>query len=104
MAKRTAPNPSSRLRLPVFGELMWDYLMIEAFCKGRSLAQEALSLLGAILYQRAAYREEMIAELARKRGISPDEMRDCILTGRAKMLTSAEYKELKQETEESASL
>lgn len=75
-----------RLRIQNLGEYYNDALTVEAFIKNRSTAAEANSLLSAQLYRRKDSRESMVRELARKRGISFEEMWDAILAGTAEQM------------------
>lgn len=68
-----------RLQLPFIGEYYYDELVIEARLKGRTEVAEAASLLCSKLMQRKEQRREMIEILAKKRGITPEEMRRQIL-------------------------
>lgn len=80
-----------RLYVSPLGETYIDALTIEAWIKNRSISMEAQSLLCSALMKRAGYRDAILEELARKRGISVDALKDQILTGRAEILTGDEY-------------
>jgi hypothetical protein len=88
---------SDRFWVSALGEPYMDMLTIEAWLKRRTLAAEGNSLLCAKLMQRQAYREQLITELARKRGISFEQMWDDILLGRAEPLSPADYAQIKLE-------
>jgi plasmid stability protein len=67
-------SKSKRLQIPDIGEYYLDLLKVEAALKNRSMPQEASSLLCTILQQREEKRRRMVEHLARKRGISTDDM------------------------------
>jgi hypothetical protein len=92
---------SDRFWVSALGEPYMDMLTVEAWLKRRTLAAEGNSLLCAKLMQRQAYREQIVAELARKRGISFEQMWDDILLGRAEPISPADYAQLKQSDSES---
>ena len=96
----TAKVADDRIKLTQLGENYEDTLIVEAWLKGRTPGQEASSLLCAKLMQRKQVRDEMVAELARKRGITFEEMWDRIVTGEAKQVTPKEYKQLRSQDEE----
>ena len=77
-----------RLYIAPLGEAYEDALRIEAWLKNRTVASEASSLLSARLMSRQSYREKMIGYLATKRGISPEELTQQILSGEAKPMES----------------
>lgn len=83
-----------RIKIADLGEPYNDRLIVESFLKGTSLPQEATSLLRAKLMEREPFREKLVAQLARKRGITPEQMWDEIVLGRATKLTRDEYIEL----------
>lgn len=91
---------SERIYISKPGEYYYDQLTIEAWLKGNTVAGEAKSLLCARLMQRKEYREEMIDWLARKRGVSRQELIDAILSGTADELNPNEYQEVKQRSKE----
>lgn len=74
------PNKTGRyyVNIPPYYYFM---LYIEAWLKGRSLPEEAGSLLCSKLQERAPKREEMIAQLALMVGITPEALRAAILAG-----------------------
>ena len=79
-----------RLMVAPLGEIYDNALEIEAFLKNRTKALEANSLLCARLMSRKEYRDNAIAYLAWKRGISADDMVKQILLGEAEHLTAQE--------------
>jgi len=85
-----------RLSVAPLGEPYMDRLEIEKFLKDSSVPQEAASLLRAKLMEREDYRDKLLAELARKRGISFEQMRDDILTGKAQKLTKEEFIQMEE--------
>ena len=91
MAKKAVRKLPETLQIAGLSEYYYDQLTIEAYLKGRSLRMEAQSLLGAILYRRRDDRAKMLAELARKRDITVEEMIDMILMGVAEEMSPDEY-------------
>lgn len=73
--------PAKRFQVPYLGEYYSDELRIEAVLKNRTEPQEAQSLLCSTIMRRSEVRQKMIEVLARKRGITPDELRTQILSG-----------------------
>lgn len=71
-----------------------DLLIVEAWIKGRSLSDEACNLLCARLMQREEYRNKALDHLAKKRGVSREQLMDSILKGTAKVITAEEYRNL----------
>lgn len=90
-------SEQKRLLVSPLGEIYRDALLIESFLKNRTIANEANSLLCSRLMSRAGYREKSIAYLAWKRGISPEEMVQQILSGSAEHLTAQECWEIGEE-------
>lgn len=88
---------SDRIYVRHPGEFYYDELQVEAWIKGRTVSDEASNLLGARLMQRKEYRELILSALARKRGISPEELRDGILKGTAEPMTAEEYRQIETE-------
>jgi hypothetical protein len=75
-----APNKHGRyyVNIPPYYLYM---LAIEAWLKGRSLPEEAGSLLCSKLGEREGKRVEMLALLAERMGITPHALREGILAG-----------------------
>jgi hypothetical protein len=75
-----APNKHGRyyVNIPPYYLYM---LAIEAWLKGRSLPEEAGSLLCSKLGEREGKRVEMLALLAERMGITPQALRDGIMNG-----------------------
>jgi hypothetical protein len=91
--KGNALAMTDRLSIRDPGEFYRDMLLIEAWLKGeRSLADEACNLLCARLMARAEIRGDMIAHLARKRGIDPAALIVEILAGRASPMSQEDFK------------
>lgn len=95
-SKKTIAN---RFTIQPPGELYHDALKVEAWLKRRSMAAEATSLLCSTLIQRKQYREEALAYLAQKRGITPEALLTQILTDTAEILTMEDYATLVEERE-----
>lgn len=82
MATTTRANPSRFGRYYAnLGLSHYEMLFVEAWLENRSLAEEAGSLLSAKLVQRKEERDEMLRKLARRMGITYDELWDGILDG-----------------------
>jgi hypothetical protein len=88
--KKMAPG-SDRLRIKNIGEYYEGCLVVEAWLKDRTVAVEANSLLCSALMKRSEVRSKMIAELARKRGITSERLWDQILVGEAEQMTPEIY-------------
>lgn len=67
-----------------------DLLSVDAWINARSASAQANSLLCAKLQEREARIKERVAYLAKKRGISPEEMWIQILKGEADDLSPEE--------------
>lgn len=91
--------PSDRFLVSSLGEYYEDCLTVEAKIKNRTKALEASSLLCAKLGEREGKREKMVAYLARKRGLTYEEMWDKLLDPDYK-LTRDEVQELEVINEE----
>ena len=83
-----------RLQVPYLGEHYADLLKIEAWLKARSVPNEAQSLLCAMLMKREAARDGILQRLAKKRGISKDQLVANILAEKEAHMSSAEYADL----------
>lgn len=79
------------------GEIYYDMLKVEAWLKRRTMSAEGTSILCSRLMQREEYRNRLVAELARKRGITFEQMWDDILCDRAVYMTPNEYKQLREQ-------
>ena len=93
------PKKSERLQIPPIGEWYQDLLTIDAAINDRSEPTQASGLLCAKLQEREAKIRERVQYLARKRGLTFDEMWDNILTGKFEKLSPDEYAEMKGEAE-----
>lgn len=87
---------TKRLQVPALGEWYDDLLVIDSWINNRSKVVQAQSLLCAKLQERESKVKERISYLAKKRGISTDEMWSLILSGKAERITSEEIEELRQ--------
>ena len=74
-------------------EWYYDLLKVEAWLKGRSLSDEASNLLCARLMQREEYRNKALDHLARKRGITREQLIRDILLDQAQQMSADEYKQ-----------
>ena len=94
---RKSEKPKDEQELPAtlqisgLSEFYFDQLVLAAWIEGHSLRAEAQNLLQAMLYAKLEARKSLLAELARKRNISMNELIDDILTGEAKPLSPAQY-------------
>ena len=78
MAKR-----DKRLTLAPLGEYYIDLLMIDAWVNGRSQGVQGTSLLCAKLQEREGRLKERMEYLAKKRGITTEELWQQVLKGEA---------------------
>lgn len=90
MAREKDPKPTDRQYVRL-GPYYKEMLAVEAALKGRSLTEEGGSLLCAFLQQRTEKRNEMVRYLARRRGLSFEQMWDALLSGEIE-LTESEAK------------
>ncbi|MEN8443376.1 MAG: hypothetical protein ABG776_00020 [Cyanobacteria bacterium J06555_13] len=103
---RKSEKPQSERELPEsiqiagLSEFYYDQIVVEAWLKGRSIRAEAQSLLQAMLYKRLEPKKMMLAELARKRGITVEQLTDDILTGKAQPLSPEQYAAFKDDGSE----
>lgn len=77
---RAMPNKLNRYYANLSPYYYW-MLVVEAWLKGRSLSEEAGSLLSATLYRRKNDREEMLTTVAGEMGITRDELWRGIIDG-----------------------
>ncbi len=91
---KMAPRRDERFSLPALGEWYEDLLTYDAWINNRSKATQAQSLLCAKLQEREERIYKRIAELAAKRGISLEEMKLQILTGKAQRMTVEDVEEV----------
>lgn len=71
------------MKLPPLGEWYDDLLTLDSWINDRTKGQQALSLLSAKLQEREPKIRERLEYLAKKRGISADELWQKILDGTA---------------------
>ena len=82
---------AARIQVPYLGEHYSDMLLVEAWIKNRTAASEAQSMICSALMKREATRDAIIERLAKKRGITAEELTSSILIGKATHLTPEEY-------------
>lgn len=87
---KTSMAEAKRIQLPALGEYYEDLLTIDAWVNSRSKAMQGQSLLCAKLQERESRIKERVEYLAKKRGISADEMWLRILSGKAERMLSDE--------------
>jgi hypothetical protein len=86
-----------RISMSSLGEYYEDVLEIDARMNGRSKPEQARTLVYAKVQEREGKIKERVQYLARKRGISFEQMWDMLLTGEGyEKLTPSEYGELKK--------
>lgn len=85
---------ADRFYISQLGEPYYDMLKVEAWLKQRTMSAEANSILCSRLMQREEYRDRLVNELARKRGISFQQMWDMILIDGAEPMSPTEYKSI----------
>lgn len=93
-AKVKGKAMADRFYISQLGEPYYDMLKVEAWLKQRTMSAEANSILCSRLMQREEYRNRLVNELARKRGISFQQMWDMILTDDVESLSPSEYKSI----------
>ncbi len=86
MENQLPRNTPKRLNLSGLGEYYWDLITIDSWINNRSPGTQAVSLLCAKLQERVPKIEKRVEYMARKRGITPEEMWDSILSGTAERL------------------
>ncbi|WP_265277740.1 hypothetical protein [Nostoc sp. KVJ3] len=77
------PRKDERLAIPGLGEYYNDVLTVDAWVNGRTKVVQAQSLLCAKLQERDKLIKERVEYLAKKRGITFDEMWEQILNNTA---------------------
>lgn len=75
-----------RLALPALGEYYNDMLTLDAWINNRSRVVQAQSLLCAKLQERETRIKERIDYIAKKRGMTSDQLWELILSGIAEQL------------------
>jgi hypothetical protein len=88
------PRKDERLQLAPLGEFYEDLLAVDGWIAGNSIPQQGKSLLSAKLQEKESKIRGRVEYLAKKRGISSEQMWDDILTGKAEKLGADEYKEM----------
>ncbi|MBW4631732.1 MAG: hypothetical protein KME30_07455 [Iphinoe sp. HA4291-MV1] len=86
----TNSKKDDRLALPALGEYYDDLLHVDAWVNNRSKVVQGQNLLCTELQEREAKIKERVEYLAKKRGISFDEMWLSILSGKAQRMTPSE--------------
>lgn len=81
------------MRLPPLGEWYDDLLTLDSWINERTKGQQALSLLSAKLQEREPKIRERLEYLAKKRGITSDELWQQIIHGTANKVSQAESEE-----------
>lgn len=79
-----------RLALPALGEYYNDILTLDAWINNRTRVTQAQSLLCAKLQEREIRIKERLEYIAKKRGITADELWESILEGTAEQLETDE--------------
>lgn len=88
------PRKDERLQLAPLGEFYEDLLTVDGWLAGNSVPQQGKSLLSAKLQEKESKIRGRVEYLAKKRRISPEQMWDDILTGKAEKLSPDEYREM----------
>jgi len=88
-----------RFSIAPIGEFYTDLLTVDSWINARTNSTQATSLLCAKLQEREAKIKERVAYLAKKRGISSDDMWMQILKGQAEDLTPDEIVDSSPEEE-----
>ncbi|MHC5725561.1 MAG: hypothetical protein ACYTXY_15765 [Nostoc sp.] len=88
--KDEMPKKDERLAIPALGEYYNDVLTVDAWVNGRTKVVQAQSLLCAKLQERDKLIKERVEYLAKKRGITFDEMWEQILNGTAQKIVPGE--------------
>jgi hypothetical protein len=91
--KLTPMAETKRFTVPDLGEWYTDLLAVDAWINNRSKAVQAQSLLCAKLQERETSIDKRLAYIAQKRGISPEELRTQIITGKAQQPSREEDEE-----------
>jgi len=88
--KDEMPRKDERLAIPALGEYYNDLLTVDSWVNGRTKVVQAQSLLCAKLQERDKLIKERVEYLAKKRGITFDEMWEQILNGTAQKIVPGE--------------
>lgn len=89
-----------RLTVAAIGEWYTDLLTVDAAIRANSVSAQASSLLGAKLQEREPKIKARVEYLAKKRGLSFDQMWDQLLTGTFERMSPEEYAEVLKEPKE----
>jgi len=84
------PRKDERLAIPALGEYYNDLLTVDSWINGRTKVVQAQSLLCAKLQERDKVIKERVEYLAKKRGITFDQMWAEILNGTAQKIVPGE--------------
>lgn len=76
-------NETKRVMITIASEVYQDLLKVDSYLEGKAESTHALNLLGKALSMREAGIRERVNYLAKKRGVSADEMWQAILDGAA---------------------
>lgn len=88
--KDEMPRKDERLAIPALGEYYNDLLTVDAWVNSRTKVVQAQSLLCAKLQERDKLIKERVEYLAKKRGITFDQMWAEILNGTAQKIVPGE--------------
>lgn len=88
------PRKDDKLALPALGEYYDDLLTLDSWINNRTKVQQGQSLLCAKLQERETKIKERVEYLAKKRGISTEEMWLQVLNGKAQRMSAAEVGEM----------
>lgn len=88
------PKKSERLQIPSLGEWYGDLLAVDARINDRSEPTQAHSLLCSKLQEREDRIKARVEYLARKRGISFEEMWQQLVTGTYDAISPKEWAEM----------
>ncbi|MGK7921967.1 MAG: hypothetical protein AB4080_18380 [Trichodesmium sp.] len=86
-------NRDERIMLSPLGEWYRDLLVVDSWINNRPKSQQATSLLCAKMQEREAKIQKRLEYLARKRGITAEELWIDILQGNAERLPAEEWAE-----------
>ncbi|BBD63505.1 hypothetical protein NIES2109_63800 (plasmid) [Nostoc sp. HK-01] len=98
--KDEMPRKDERLAIPALGEYYNDLLTVDSWVNGRTKVAQAQSLLCAKLQERDKLIRERVEYLAKKRGITFDEMWSEILNGTAQKIVPGEGEGLEYKSSE----
>lgn len=90
MAYRIMARKDERLQIPALGEYLDDLLTIGSWLNRKNKVQHGQTLLVAKLQEEEARIKEQVEYLAKKRGISAEELWFDILTGKAAQLAPSD--------------